>query len=206
MGKKGVLFDLDGVLLDSEGTYYEFWDSIAREYKVGVPNFAYAIKGTNMTSILSHFTKEEQAEIIQKHTDFQNKMKFSFFPGAIDFVKRLAEKGIPRCVVTSSEEAKMSQLYGQHPYFPALFDAIITGDMVEHGKPNPECFLKGAAAIHCDIKDCYVFEDSIQGSQAGLAAGATVVGLCTTYPMDKVAQLAHKVLPSLSCATEDIIS
>ena len=198
---KGALFDLDGVLIDSEGIYYKFWDSIARDYNVGVPDFAMAIKGTNMASIMAHFAPEDHAEILRRHTEFQQNMRFEFFEGALDFVRILAARGIPRAVVTSSEEGKMQQLYAQHPEFPSLFNAIITGDMVTNGKPHPECYLKGAAAIGCDIRDCYVFEDSLQGIQAGATAGATVVGLTTTYPHEIIAPLAHITIPTLAQAS-----
>ncbi len=66
--------------------------------------------------------------------------------------------------------------------------------MVTKSKPDPEGYLIGAKAIGRDPQNCFVFEDSIQGLQAGMASGATVVGLVTTNPREKLQGKAHKLI------------
>ena len=189
--KRGVLFDLDGVLLDSEGQYSIFWERMDREYPTGVDNFASYIKGFHLTRILSYFaTDEVREQVLNKLLAFERNMRFEFFPGALDFVKRLRAAGIPMAVVTSSDRKKMQALYNQYPEFPSLFDQIITGDMVTKAKPDPECFLMGARQLGMDIKDCIVIEDSRNGLLAGRDSGAMVIGIPTTLSVETVSQLS----------------
>lgn len=195
----GVLFDLDGVLLDSEGQYSIFWEQIDKEYPTGIDNFATVIKGTHLKRIMTHFPDNKaREEILDKLMDFERNMRFVFFPGALEFVKRLREAGIHMAIVTSSDIKKMRSLYDQHPEFPGLFDHIITGDMVSHSKPDPECFLLGAKRLGIDIDDCIVFEDSRQGLIAGRASGARVIGLATTLSADEVSPLCDLTIDAVS--------
>lgn len=188
---RGVLFDLDGVLLDSEGQYSIFWRSMEERFPTGVDDFSNYIKGFHLARILSYFARDEVREqIVQELVEFEKNMRFEFFPGALSFVKRLREAGIPMAIVTSSDHKKMKALFSQHPDFPALFEVIITGDMVTKAKPDPDCFLLGAKQLGIDIKDCVVFEDSRNGLMAARASGARVIGVATTLSADVVASLS----------------
>ena len=197
--KCGVLFDLDGVLLDSEGLYTIFWDQMDKDYPTGVENFASFIKGFHLTRILGYFdTDEVRQQVLDRLLDYERNMRYEFFPGALEFVKRLRDSGIPMAIVTSSDRKKMQSLYRQHPEFPTLFDHIITGDMVTKAKPDPDCFLMGAKLLGIDIRDCIVFEDSRNGLIAGRASGAKVIGIATTLTIDEVSQLSDMTAHSVS--------
>ncbi len=198
----GVLFDLDGVLLDSEGQYSIFWAAMEEQYPTGVPDFARYIKGFHLTRILSYFENDEvRQQVVEKLLEFEHNMKYEFFPGALDFVKQLHDAGIPMAVVTSSDHTKMQSLYSQHPEFPGLFDQIVTGDMVTHAKPDPDCFLLGARLLGVDIKDCIVLEDSRNGLIAARASGARVIGLATTLNAEIVSELSDMTLDDVSQLT-----
>lgn len=188
---RGVLFDLDGVLLDSEGQYSIFWRSMEERFPTGVDDFSNYIKGFHLARILSYFASDEiREQIVQELVEFEKNMRFEFFPGALEFVKHLREAGIPMAIVTSSDHKKMKALFSQHPDFPDLFEVIITGDMVTKAKPDPDCFLLGAKQLGIDIKDCVVFEDSRNGLIAARASGARVIGVATTLSADVVASLS----------------
>lgn len=196
---RGVLFDLDGVLLDSEGQYSIFWEQMEKEYPTGVPDFANYIKGFHLTRILGYFPDEDvRQQVLDKLTVFERNMKFEFFPGALDFVRQLRQAGIPLAIVTSSDRKKMEELYRQHPEFPTLFDKIITGDMVSKAKPDPECFLVAAKQIGVPIEDCIVFEDSRNGLIAGRESGARVIGIATTLKREAVAPLCDLLADAVS--------
>lgn len=197
---RGALFDLDGVLIDTEGAYSRFWDEVDRRYPTGIPDFSSSIKGSNLHEILyDHYPDAETRQQVCDLLDqFQTGMRFDYFPGAIEFVTALRRAGMPLAVVTSSDSTKMEALYAQHPEFPALFDTIITGDMVKHAKPHPECFLKGAEAIGRDIDKCFVFEDSLRGLEAGMRSGAKVVGLATTNSMTAIADKCHLAVTGIT--------
>lgn len=205
--KTGVLFDLDGVLIDTEGTYAKFWSAVDERYPTGVPNFAISIKGSNLQEILSgHFPDAKvRQEVWQMLDNFQQEMRFNFFPGALELVHGLREAGIPTCVVTSSDQRKMDSLASQHPEFLPLFDDLITGDVVSRAKPDPECFLLGANRLGLDIADCVVVEDSLKGLQAGRASGAHVVGISTTYAPDLVRPLCDIMVSDIGQLTVEMI-
>ncbi len=190
---KGVLFDLDGVLIDTEGTYTQFWEAVDRRFPTGVEGFAQVIKGSNLHNILHTYFPTEQlrAQVTEMLDDFQRDMQYNYFPGAIHLLEELKAAGIACCIVTSSDSRKMDSLYSQHPDFTSHFDAIVTGNMVSEPKPSPECFLLGAKMLGINIKDCVVIEDSINGLKAAWASGAHVIGLCTTCPKDAIAPHCH---------------
>ena len=197
--KRGVLFDLDGVLLDSEGNYTIFWAQMDKEYPTGIENFASYIKGLHLSRILGFFDSDDVRRQVQDRLlDFERDTKYEFFPGALDFVRRLRDAGIPMAIVTSSDHKKMQALYEQYPEFPTLFEHIITGDMVAKAKPDPECFLTGAKLLGVDIKDCIVFEDSRNGLIAARESGAMVIGLPTTLAPDVVSQLCDMMVEAVS--------
>lgn len=200
---KGVLFDLDGVLIDTEGIYTQFWEAVDRHFPTGVEGFAQVIKGSNLHNILHTYfpTEEMRAQVTEMLDNFQHDMEYNYFPGAIELLKELKSNGIGCCIVTSSDKRKMESLYSQHPDFPSHFDAIVTGNMVSEPKPSPECFLLGAKMLGIDIKDCVVIEDSINGLKAGMASGAHVIGLYTTCSREAIAPHCHMVVPGIDSIT-----
>lgn len=195
----GILFDLDGVLLDSEGQYSIFWDKMEKTFPTGVPDFASYIKGFHLTRILGYFADDEvRNQVLNELLEFERNMKYEFFPGALTFVKMLRDAGIPMAIVTSSDRKKMQALHSQYPEFPTLFDQIITGDMVTKAKPDPECFLLGAQRIGVDIKNCIVFEDSRNGLIAARESGASVIGITTTLKPEDVIPLCDLTAAAVS--------
>ena len=195
----GVLFDLDGVLLDTEGIYTDFWQDIDNRYPTGVPGFAHIIKGSNLTTILDTYypDKELQRIIIDILDDFEKDMKYRPFADAMTFVNELKKCGIPTCIVTSSSMLKMENAFAQLPGFKEMFDGLITGDMVSRCKPDPEGYLMGAKMIGVNPKNCYVFEDSLQGMQAGINAGCKVIALTTTVERSRIESVkTNKIMES----------
>ena len=178
----GVLWDLDGVLLDSEGKYSIFWARMDEEHPTGIDNFASYIKGFHLNRIMGYFESEEvRQQILDELLTFERDMVYEFFPGAIELVKQL----------------RVQSLYSQHPEFPTLFDHIITGDMVTKAKPDPDCYLMGAKLLGIDINDCIVVEDSRNGLIAGRESGARVIGIATTLSREAVNELSDMTLDSI---------
>ena len=191
--KIGILFDLDGVLVDSEGEYSIFWGGMGRRYNLQ-STFASDIKGTTLQEILLNFPEADRQGIKDELYQFEANMEYHWIPGAKEFVDELTEAGIPMAIVTSSDDAKMEKLYAKHPNLRKAITKVVTGDMVTKSKPDPEGYLLGARLIGVPIEDCFVFEDSMQGLEAGRRSGATVIGLATTNPREKVEKLAHKTI------------
>ena len=195
----GALFDLDGVLIDSEGIYTDFWSEIDHIYPTGVDDFAHIIKGCTLPYILeTYFPAAVQQEHIKTMLkQHEESMEYRLFDGVFDFIAALKGCGMPMAIVTSSTRLKMSHMVSQLPKFAAMFTDIITSEDVIHGKPDPEGYITGASRIGIAPEDCIVFEDSINGLIAGRSAGARVVAVATTNPREKIQQYGDIIIDSL---------
>lgn len=182
MNKRGYLFDLDGVLIDSEREYTRIWNEIDRTFPSGIENFALAIKGQTLTKILTeNYTDTDiRRKVKELLHELEGKMHYTYCPYAEEFLKSLHQRDEKIAVVTSSDEVKMSHLYDDLPDFKNLVNLIVDASYVKNSKPDPEGYLLAASLLGVDIKDCIVFEDSVQGVKAGRAAGAFVVGMAGT--------------------------
>lgn len=204
----GVLFDNDGVVLDTETQYALFWNEQGKIFHPELTNFHSYLLGMSLTETLERYfsdSEESRETIVKRLYDFEDKMKFEYFSGAFEFLKSLKEKGIPTALVTSSNDTKMGKILKHHPEFKELFTDIITANRVSKTKPNPECYETGAKSINVDPKRCIVFEDSISGIKAGKDAGCFVVGLTTTKPKEVIEKLADTVIEDLSKASYEYL-
>lgn len=190
-----ALFDLDGVILDSEGDYSRFWDATGEEY-LGVKDFGITIKGHTLVKILNdNFSSAEEREAVECRIEaFEREMPFNYIPGALEFVTSLKQRAIRTAIVTSSDKTKMENVYRRHPEILSLFDRILTSEDFSESKPSPDCYIRGMAALGADPEHTIVFEDSLSGLQSGRASGAVVVALATTSPEDVVAPYGDFVI------------
>ena len=189
---QAVLFDLDGVIIDTEPAYTRFWDSIRQVYFPNDLHFAHTIKGRTLVEILAAYFPDahRQDEVRQALLRFEQQMDFPLISGALDFVRALRAQGIPTAVVTSSDRDKMQALHDKRPDLLPLFTAVYTAEEAEHSKPAPDCYLNAAARLGADISRCVVFEDSRNGLTAGQRSGAYVVALLTGLSAEEVAPLS----------------
>lgn len=197
---KAALFDLDGVLIDSETLYTGFWEKVGKTHNLPSPTFAHDIKGTTLNDILStYFTDPHvRADVDRMLHEFENEIVYPIFPGALEYVDYLRANGLKTVIVTSSDNKKMDFLFAQHPGFASHFDAIVTAADVTHSKPDPEPYLTGAAKAGVDPEACIVYEDSFQGLEAGQRAGAYVVGIATTNPASSLQGKADLIVESIA--------
>lgn len=195
----GFLFDLDGVLIDSETAYSEIWTRIEREYPTGIEDFARKIKGTTLEKILSdnYPDASTRAKVEARLYELEGQMKYTPLPGAVELLSTLNRRGIPAVIVTSSNDKKMQHLWSDLPDFRQYFRKIVDGDMVTHSKPDPEGYLLGASLIDRKPEHCVVFEDSLQGVKAGHNSGAYVVGVAGTLRAETIAPYCDVVVDTL---------
>ena len=191
-----ALFDLDGVIMDTESQYSIFWNRMGMEY-LGIEDFGRIIKGQTLFQIFGkHFDgmTSEQEEIVRKLNEFEMNMSYEYIPGADTFMKELKAAGVSMAIVTSSNEPKMRNVRKAHPELWELADAVLTSEHFTKSKPDPECFLKGMEVLGGKPSETYVFEDSLHGINAGRAAGAKVIGLATTNPREIIEPLCDIVI------------
>ena len=191
---KAALFDLDGVVFDTEPQYSIFWGSQCRLYHPEHPGLEHEIKGQTLTQIYDQWFSgpllKEQPIITQRLNDYEAQMHYDYIDGFEQLIADLHAHGVKTAVVTSSNLPKMQAVYRYQPQFRQLFDAILTSEDFERSKPDPDCYLKAAARLGAQTSECIVFEDSFNGLRSGRAAQMAVVGLATTNPVDSIRELS----------------
>ena len=191
---KAALFDLDGVVFDTEPQYTVFWGEQCRMYHPEHPGLEQEIKGSTLTQIYDCWFSgpllKEQPVITERLNAYEQQMDYDYIEGFIAFVDDLRRNGVKTAVVTSSNIPKMESVYKKQPGFKMLFDAILTSEDFERSKPDPDCYLKAAARLGAQTSECIVFEDSFNGLRSGRAAQMAVVGLATTNPVDAIRELS----------------
>lgn len=190
-----ALFDLDGVILDTEGSYTAFWDDYGSRH-FSEKDFGLKIKGQTLVKILGDYFPEENERkaITDAINDFERKMSYPLVPGVENYIKSLKSNGIRTAVVTSSNLLKMENVYRCHPGFREMFDMILTSEDFSESKPSPYCYLKAMRLFGAGPEDCVVFEDSLAGLQSARASGAFVTALTTTNPEEVVRNYADLVI------------
>lgn len=200
MGKNiAILFDLDGVIIDSERSYSRFWKEIDSIYPSGIPEFERVIKGTTLYDILDRYYPDPRirADVEKRLLDLEGKIRYGYEPGALELLQELKRIGVPAILVTSSDKVKMSHLWEQLPSLRPLLSGVIDAEMVKKSKPDPEPYLKGASLAGVDPRRCAVFEDALTGVRSGHSAGAYVVGMTGTLGAEKIAPYCDLVLDNL---------
>ena len=195
---KAALFDLDGVVFDTEPQYTVFWGAQCREFHPEHPGLEHEIKGQTLVQIYEAWFSgpliEKQALITRRLDEYEAQMSYNYVTGFEQYIRSLREKGVKTAVVTSSNRPKMEAVYRSRPEFKELFDAILTSEDFSASKPDPDCYLKAAERFGVAPEDCVVFEDSFNGLKSGRAAGMTVVGLATTNAAESIRLLCDRVI------------
>lgn len=195
---KAVLFDFDGVIIDTESNYDVFWQQMSKKYDITVENFSSIIKGNTMNAIIeryfSHFTPQQEQELRDCCSAFELSMEYNTIPGAIKFIEELKDKGVKTALVTSSDDKKVAVAF-ERLSLDGLFDTIVTADKITQGKPHPMCFLLAAKELEVDASQCVVFEDSFAGIESGLAASMRVIALSTTNSESDLNKYTKEIIP-----------
>ena len=191
---KAALFDLDGVVFDTEPQYTVFWGGICRQYHPEHLGLEHEIKGQTLTQIYDRWFSgpllAEQESITSRLNDYEQQMSYEYIAGFEALIATLRHHGVRTAVVTSSNIPKMESVYRHQPGFTALFDAILTSEDFDRSKPDPDCYQKAAQRLGAESVECVVFEDSFNGLCAGRAAGMAVVGLATTNAEEAIRPLS----------------
>ena len=195
---KAALFDLDGVVFDTEPQYTVFWGEQCREFHPEHPGLEQEIKGQTLVQIYDAWFSgplaDKQPLITGRLDRYEQQMSYDYVEAFPEYIRLLRRQGVRTAVVTSSNKVKMEAVYRKHPEFKGMFDAILTSEDFSASKPDPDCYLKAAARLGVGREHCVVFEDSFNGLRSGRAAGMYVVGLATTNPADSIRPLCDEVI------------
>lgn len=197
MKVEAVLFDLDGVVFDTENHYTEFWTMIGKKYFPQKEDFASVIKGHSIEDILAKYFadyKSDWKQIENQLYEMEKQMNFPYIEGVREFILSLQEKGVKTCLVTSSDAIKMQTVLEKCPEIKTYFPLMVIATDVKHTKPAPDCYLLGAEKCKVKPSSCLVFEDSFAGIEAGKKAGMEVIALATTNPAHLLQTKVDKVI------------
>ncbi len=180
--KKGAIFDMDGLLFDTERLYRESWQETAAQFGMTPDSqFPWAVAGTSgrqMQEVVQQYYPQVDAQAFIAQVIARVEGIVAQYvpqkPGMREILEYMRKHQV-RTVVASSSRKKTILHNLQKAGVESFFDAVVSGEQVENGKPAPDIFLAAAAEIGVAPQDCYVLEDGINGARAGLAAGCTTV-------------------------------
>lgn len=202
---KCVIFDLDGVIVDTAKYHYQAWNNLAQQLGTTLtPEENEQLKGVSRMDSLQFLLDkanlqlsdtEKKALADSKNNDYllliQDMDESELLPGVHDFINDLRAHNIKVVLGSASKNAKIVL---QSTGLLDKFDAIIDGNDVVKGKPDPEVFLKGADAVGVHPEDCVVIEDAEKGIEAANSANMFTIGIGDP----KVLKDADAVLPNLN--------
>lgn len=179
---KAVIFDLDGVIIDSNPAIESFWKNWTDKENITLTDaliceWIYGRKiGDTITGLFSHLHDDQKQDIHTAASAFDSSMKPDAIQGVVRFVQMLKQSGIPTGVVTSSHHSRMLGML-EHIGIGNHFTHFVTADDVTHGKPHPEPYEKMRGKMNVSCEQCLVFEDAISGILSAKAAGMHAVGI-----------------------------
>ena len=210
--KKGIIFDMDGVLVDSEpaitnaamevnrrlGYETEAWEY--RQYTgMGDDRFI----GGVLEKHGGVYKSEYKDEAYRIYTETA-KDRVTVYPWSADIIEKLKTLGYTLAVASASDIVKVKCNLDCIGSVTEKLDAIVTGSDVERKKPAPDIFLKAAEKAGLDPHDCIVAEDAVAGIMAAKAAGMKSVGVTTSFPAEELKKAGADVVTDSLFALPDI--
>ncbi|OEK04805.1 beta-phosphoglucomutase [Roseivirga misakiensis] len=185
---KACIFDLDGVIVDTVPAHYTAWKAMADEVGVAFDekeneNLKGVSRFDSMKHILSLGNIEKTDEEIQAFTEKKNAIYVDIIssmtpadilPGVVEFIDKLKANGIAIAIGSASKNTPtILKCVG----LEKVFKVIVDGNQITNSKPDPEVFLKGAAQLGVEPKECVVLEDAISGVKAAKSGGMKCIGV-----------------------------
>ena len=198
---KAVIFDMDGVIVDSESRHERAYLEVVQELGYGDNH---GLRFTDYVGrsddalwkdfIARHKPQQPFEELLdlktQRVVDIIRREK-PLFEGLPELVGKLADRYL--LALASGSERPIVEEVLRLDSLGRFFSAVVSGSEVQHGKPAPDIFLRAADLLTVAPHQCWVIEDSKPGVAAGLAAGMRVVAITNTHPADELAHANHVV-------------
>jgi HAD superfamily hydrolase (TIGR01509 family) len=185
-----VIFDMDGVIVDTEPLHAESEQMTCREFGFDIPSSEWEqFKGIRLVEIFGGIIRANNSNVDPERMAVRAREMFlellgskvPIVPGSVDFIRQVRERGSKIALTTSTHASVQRKIFELLDLAP-LFDVITTGDEITHGKPNPEPYAKTVVKLGLDPARCAVIEDSDNGIRSAKAAGCVAIGITTTFP------------------------
>jgi HAD superfamily hydrolase (TIGR01509 family) len=211
---EGILFDMDGVLVDTEELIARASVEMFREKGLLVTQKDFLpFVGTGEIRYLGGVAEkygfplditEAKKRVYEIYEEIA-KGSLTLLPGVKTFIGHCRERGLKMAVATSADRVKMLINLEEGGLPQEWFDALVTAEDVVHKKPAPDIYLKAAEKLGVSPQRCLVIEDAPAGVTAGKQAGARVLALTTSFPAEKL-QEADWVAPDLSRVPKEALA
>jgi beta-phosphoglucomutase len=193
-GFKGILFDFDGTLADTMAEHFLAWKAALGDYGISIEASDYfPFEGTGLNELARKFThnlslpeKALHSLVLRKKELFIDRQPAAFYPGVESLILELKKRNVPMAIVTASHLDQLSSSVPER--FLEQFDALITGDLVVRGKPDPEPYLRGAARLGLLPEQCIAVENAPLGVQSARRANIYCIALCSTVNRKDLAE------------------
>jgi HAD superfamily hydrolase (TIGR01509 family) len=206
---EAVLFDMDGVVIDTRQSVTDFWTAFAIEQGVvlSADDFDHHIFGVpaahTLKTLFPAIPAARYDSLQQLILDYETQLRYAEIRGAVALLRALKAAGIPTALVTSGETWKVAEVVRQLA-LDGLFGVVITAADIERGKPDPACYRTAAHRLGVATSRCVVFEDAVNGVRAAMAAGAYCVGVQTGRTAGRlVAEGVGQVIPDFAAVRLD---
>lgn len=203
---EAVLFDMDGLMLDSERAIIDCWREAACDLAVEVDDDLWfrmiGMHEKDYVPLMLRTMDEAQVRGLREgcYARYHQRIEdgIALHAHVRDVLDDLQARAVPRAVVTSTQRMRADRKLATSG-IASFFDIVITGSDVSEPKPAPEGYLKAAAALGVDPARCVVFEDSAFGVRAALAAGMTPIQVPDLLEPDEVTRaLGHRIVANLA--------
>lgn len=207
MQYQAVVFDMDGVIFDTERLVIEFWKEVAKKHNI--PNIEHTCiqcLGTNRVRTREIFLENYGAdfpydpyrtEVTELFNTHYKGVPLPTKPGIRELLSYLQEQDIKVGLASSTAQHLVRDEIGTAGLLP-YFQTLVCGDMVEHSKPAPDIFLKACEILNADPTKSIAIEDSFNGIRSAHCAGMTPIMVPDqVQPTDEIRTLAFHVMPSL---------
>jgi HAD superfamily hydrolase (TIGR01509 family) len=211
---KGVLFDMDGVLVDSENFMSQAAIIMFSEFSITAsPEDFKPFVGMGENKYLGGVAAKYGIDINIQHAKARAyeiyeeivRGKLSPLPGALSIIKKCRDKGLMIALATSADQVKMEVNLKETGISPDLFHSIITGQDVVKKKPAPDIYLKAASSLGLSPENCLVVEDAVSGIKAGKTAGCKCLVVRSSIDKEKLKE-ADWVCESLLNVPEEALN
>lgn len=184
---KAILFDFDGVLVQSMEDHYLGWKKALKKYGIDMsPEELYMMEGQGVKAIANEISRkynlpiEETNAIIKNKQKHYNKIrKYRYYPNLLDVLTWAREKNLLQGIVTGGDRQRVLDTLGNFG-IQDFFKVIITSDEVSETKPSPQPYLLAASELKVNPADCVVVENAPLGIRSGKSAGMKVIAITTT--------------------------
>ena len=207
MQYQAVVFDMDGVIFDTERLVIEFWKEVAKKHNIpNVEHTCIQCLGTNRVRTREIFLENYGAdfpydpyrtEVTELFNTHYKSVPLPTKPGVRELLSYLQEQDIKVGLASSTAQHLVRDEIGTAGLLP-YFQTLVCGDMVEHSKPAPDIFLKACEILNADPTKSIAIEDSFNGIRSAHCAGMTPIMVPDqVQPTDEIRTLAFHVMPSL---------